>query len=328
MTTPFVVVSYGGGTDSTALLVEAHRRGIVPGAVIFSDTGSEMPHTYRYLDLFDAWLSAHGMPTITRVRWYRQDGSFVSIHEASLQRGEMPSRAYGYSGCSLKWKADPLDKHVQRALHPLARGWRPLERWVGYDATEDRRVKNLRAKEISDWSRWRAPLHEWGIDRSRCVEIIRSAGLPQPGKSSCFVCPSMRAPEVSELRRQYPHLYSLALRIEAAAMAHPNASGRPKSRGLGMNLVPERPWADLDSPEAPVDPEEAEDSLPCGCHDLRAEWRPPTRAYRPRPARLDRYRHLLGRSPDSEVARLAGVLPSVVGRMRRRMGIEAVGRCA
>ena len=57
---------------------------------------------------------------------------------------------------------------------------------------------------------------------------------------------------------------------------------------------------------------------------LRSECGP----YRPRPARLDPYRQLFGRVPDAEIARKAGVHRSVVGGMRRRMGIAAVGRGA
>lgn len=44
-----IVVNFGGGTNSTALLVGMHERGIRPDVIVFSDTGSEVPHTYAHL---------------------------------------------------------------------------------------------------------------------------------------------------------------------------------------------------------------------------------------------------------------------------------------
>lgn len=57
-----LVVSYGVGVDSTALLVGLRQRGVVPDAILFADTGSEKPETYRYLPLIDAWLDRIGFP--------------------------------------------------------------------------------------------------------------------------------------------------------------------------------------------------------------------------------------------------------------------------
>ncbi len=48
----FVVVGYGGGTDSTALLVECVKRGIKVDMILFADTGAEKPHTYAYVNYF------------------------------------------------------------------------------------------------------------------------------------------------------------------------------------------------------------------------------------------------------------------------------------
>ena len=42
-----LVVSYGAGVDSTAMLVGLRRLGVVPDAVLFADTGGEKPATYR-----------------------------------------------------------------------------------------------------------------------------------------------------------------------------------------------------------------------------------------------------------------------------------------
>lgn len=54
-----LVVSYGMGVDSTALLVGLAARGIRPDAILFADTGAERPETYAYLAPFNRWLEEH-----------------------------------------------------------------------------------------------------------------------------------------------------------------------------------------------------------------------------------------------------------------------------
>ena len=43
------MVSYGGGANSTALLIGLHQHRIPVDLILFADTGAEHPHTYAYL---------------------------------------------------------------------------------------------------------------------------------------------------------------------------------------------------------------------------------------------------------------------------------------
>ena len=54
--------------------------------------------------------------------------------------------------------------------------------------------------------------------------------MPQPGKSSCFFCPSMRAEEIIDLREQHPDLFRRAIVLEDNA--RPNLK---TVKGLGRN---------------------------------------------------------------------------------------------
>jgi len=54
------MVSYGGGANSTALLIGLHQHRIPVDLILFADTGAEHPHTYAYLDVMDDWLKDHG----------------------------------------------------------------------------------------------------------------------------------------------------------------------------------------------------------------------------------------------------------------------------
>jgi len=289
-----IIVSYGGGTDSTALLIEAHNRGIRPDLIVFADTGSEMPHTYKYLSIFGEWLAKVGFPEIQVVRRYRKDAAaemldragivgkatptlvqalgtdddFTPLHIECLKTNQLPSAAFGYSKCSHKYKQAPIDRWVE--AHPsvreaIAQGV-IVERWIGYDATEGGRVANIAHKPPP--FKWRAPLYEWDIARAECRELIKAAGLPQPGKSSCFMCPNMRGHEIDALAKQYPELMEIALKIEDDAVRLTIETPDMQRQGLGRGTKGMR-WSEwLKRPkQMSIFVDDDDESMPCGCHD-------------------------------------------------------------
>ncbi len=69
------------------------------------------------------------------------------------------------------------------------------------------------------------------------MEAIERAGIPQPGKSSCFFCPSTRKRDVIQLAKDYPDLMARALAMEA----NMNAKKPGPVKGLGRHFA----WADL-----------------------------------------------------------------------------------
>ena len=102
------MVSYGGGVNSTALLIGLHQHRIPVDLILFADTGAEHPHTYAYLDIMDRWLKGHGMPPITRVYKTTRDSKRLTLEQECLQSGTLPSIAYGFKRCSLKHKIGTL----------------------------------------------------------------------------------------------------------------------------------------------------------------------------------------------------------------------------
>ena len=88
-------------------------------------------------------------------------------------------------------------------------------KFIGYDAGESYRSDKVLLGDLADpkYSKW-YPLMEWGWDRAACQRAIDDAGLPQPGKSSCFFCPSMRAEEIIYLRDHHPDLFRRAIALE------------------------------------------------------------------------------------------------------------------
>ncbi len=240
------IVSYGAGTNSTAMLVEMVRRGEDCAAVVFADTGGERPETYEHVLTFSEWLVAHGYPAITTVR---NDGMHGTLEAECLTNKRLPSIAFGFASCSDKYKRRPFQKWLK------GRGLEDVTVCIGFDADEPNRANRGNSKDDPYLKRY--PLIEWNMGRDECVEAIRAAGLALPGKSSCFFCPSSKPREVLDLKRRYPELLRRALAIEAQAET-------TSIKGLGRDWK----WADLAHyDDAQGDLFACRLDTPCGCYD-------------------------------------------------------------
>lgn len=217
------IVSYGGGTNSTALLIGLHERGERPDAITFADTGSERPETYAYVATMNAWCKRVGFPEIVTVM---KGGRAETLEENCLRMKMLPSAAYGYKGCSHKYKIEPQEQWAnndERCKAAWAAGEKVVK-MIGYDADEEHRAKIPEDKKYT----YHYPLVEWGWGRDECVDAIARAGLCQPGKNACFFCPSSKPKEIRMMAATHPELIIRALELEANAET-------TAVKGLGRN---------------------------------------------------------------------------------------------
>jgi len=256
-----VVVSCGGGTNSTALLIGLVERQEPADLILFADTGGERPGTYAYLELFSDWLTERGYPAIETVIQVDRDGKELSLERECADKGRLPSLAYGFKKCSQKFKIFPQDKRVnnwQPARDAWSRGEK-VTKLIGFDADEPGRAQRQQAMESEKWI-WRHPLIEWNWGREECVEAIESAGLPSPGKSSCFFCPAMKPREILQLKACHPDLLERALAIERAAA--------PNCRGAIVGLGRDWKWEQMvKADEAQLKLFKTGPKTLCGCYD-------------------------------------------------------------
>jgi len=73
------IVSFGGGTNSAALLIGLYKHKIPIDLITFADTGAEHPHTYQFIEIINQWLAEHGMPQITVVQYVDRYGNRLSL---------------------------------------------------------------------------------------------------------------------------------------------------------------------------------------------------------------------------------------------------------
>lgn len=249
-----IVVAYGGGLNSTAVLVGMAQRKVVPDAIVFADTGAEKPATYDHVAWMDAWCSRNGFPRIEVVRNERE-----TLEEKCLRNGVLPSLAYGLKSCSLVFKKDPQEKWAT-AWERGQEAWNFGERCIkviGFDAGETRRAG---IKNDERWIFW-YPLIEWDMDREACLALLTAEGVPVPPKSSCFFCPASTKREILDLSIKHADLMARALKLEAHAK---DAGNLTTTKGLGRRFA----WADFLNSEcrqARLFPDP--DDVPCMCAD-------------------------------------------------------------
>lgn len=223
-----LIVNYGCGVDSTAMLIGMHRRGEKPDLIIFADVGVEKPETYAYLSIMNAKLAEWGWPTITVVKNTPSRAQYTTLEGNCLVNETLPSLAFGFKSCSLKWKAEPMDRFLlgvtrgpnknagwAPAVQSLAKGIKPVK-CIGYDAgpADSRRAVN---RTEDDHFNYRYPLREWGWDREQSIREIIAEGMPVPTKSACFFCPASKPWELWTLAAFHPELFLRAIIIEDTA---------------------------------------------------------------------------------------------------------------
>ncbi len=206
-----LVVCYGMGVDSTAMLVGFVQRGVRPDLILFADVGAERQVTYDYLPIINAWLRAHGCPEVVVVKYeprnFKNWPPYRSLEENLLTNISLPAVAYGGHTCSSKWKISAQDDFVDNWA-PARACWSlggRVRRAVGFEDSPHEHKRSARcatfAIQDSDANRYETqfPLQEWGWNRERCIEVIRAERLPVPSKSSCYFCTAMKPWEVIEL---------------------------------------------------------------------------------------------------------------------------------
>jgi hypothetical protein len=246
-----LVVAYGLGVNSTAMLVEFARRGIRPDLILFADTGGEKPETYAYLAVILAYLKKVKFPPVVTVRYEPKTATYHTLEGQCLATGTLPSLAYGGKSCSAKYKRQPQDKMILSRFPPaeFVGGGKRVVRAIGFDASEERRTYAGVVKAVGldagedhrlTWAKPKPgeadekkpsreawldanyfsywyPLMDWGMDRAGCERSIRGAGLPVPMKSACWFCPASKKHEIVWLREHHPELLERALAIEENA---------------------------------------------------------------------------------------------------------------
>lgn len=217
-------LSFGGGVNSTALLLLLTDRG-EHFETVFVNHGGDHPDTYKYIDyLREQGFEIHE----TRPNHHGHQ----TLYDYCIAKKIMPTVFFRW--CTHYFKVLPYLRYIEPHL--------PCVSCIGFDADEGARVKKNMGREI----RYRIehmvenhfPLYEEGIDRDKCLDIIREHGLRVPPKSGCYFCPFQRKTEYRNMFLNTPELFHRVVELERNCVSKNNVflcGGKPISEVAMMH---------------------------------------------------------------------------------------------
>lgn len=247
---PLRAVSYGGGVQSTALLVLAAQRRIDFPLFLMANVGddSENPKTMDYVrDVATPYAAEHGIELHLLDR-LRRDGTVETLWSRLMD--DRPCKACAETGlvdgvvcekCSGDGRVQSRSLPIPVRMSNGAPGTRSctadfkirvIAKWlkangasadnpatIGIGISLDE-IMRANSRRVEPHERVVYPLiglgEETGLKLTRqdCTQLIRRAGLPVPPKSSCFFCPFHRPSAWTELRREQPDLFDKSVVLE------------------------------------------------------------------------------------------------------------------
>lgn len=234
------VVSYGGGTQSTALLVLAARGELDVQTFLFANVGqdSEAKHTLDYLEqVAKPFAAQHGI-ALHELAFTRKDGTQETLYQRMTKPGSksipipvrLTSGAPAFRACTTDWKIKVIAKWLkQHGATPTD----PACVSLGISRDESDRVKDSQIAWIQnrfpllfDYSGDEVTFRAQMLSRADCMHVIESAGLPLPGKSACSFCPYTKMREWREMRKNDPTEFERVARLEELMNERRTAKGK------------------------------------------------------------------------------------------------------
>lgn len=202
---PIRVFSFGGGTQSTAVMVmQAQGKLEVPyDAFLFSNVGddSENPETLAYLrDYTIPYAEQNNIPLLILHKTTRGIGQETLLQYIHRVRSSVPiparmsNGAPGNRSCTIDYKIRVVDKWIRqhKFTHAIVGLGISVDEYTRAKDTHwhDREPGNPeKAKHIRFWKQRHYPLLDQMLRRDDCISLVLQAGLPRPPKSACWFCP-------------------------------------------------------------------------------------------------------------------------------------------
>jgi hypothetical protein len=218
-------ISYGGGVQSTSLLVLAAQGRIDFDLFLFANVGadSENPETLEYVhEVAMPFAVRHGIELVELHRIPTRGihkGEVETLFGRLTRPGSrslpipvrMSNGAPGTRACTADFKVRVVGRELRRRG---ATAERPATVGLGISVDEIKRAKPG-IDPLAPYQRRVYPLLDLGLRLGNCKRVIAGAGLPVPPRSSCWFCPLHGKEEWRRLKRRQPALFARACWLEA-----------------------------------------------------------------------------------------------------------------
>lgn len=218
----YVVASFSGGKDSTAMVLHMIEMGEHIDEVINVDTGMEFPEMYKHIENVRKIIEDAGI----KFTVLRNDMPFEYLMFDQFIQSKKYGDHYGYGWptpvtrwCTGSMKINVLKKYYRT----LTEEKESIVQCVGLAADE---VKRLERKHNNQKGH-RHPLAEWGWTEKDCLEYCYKRGFDWDGlyrifnRVSCWCCPLSNIGELRNLWKYRPELWERLQNMDDRVMSNP-----------------------------------------------------------------------------------------------------------
>lgn len=212
-------ISYGGGVQSTAMIVLATQGKIQADVALFANTGddSENPETLTFVrNIMMPWSAERGVPVIELQRNVGREGNATLYQRLVSQENKNIHIPIGFENRKGKGNRKCTIEHKVQVIYSWLRerGARKRNQATVYVGISFDEIERLRDSSMVTYIKTEYPLVDMRLTRSHCMKIIEDAGLPVPPKSSCYFCPFHTAAQWKKMKRDKPELFQKAVELE------------------------------------------------------------------------------------------------------------------
>ena len=261
---PLTVLWFGGGQDSTALLLMAKYHEQFKAkycqanfVVVMSDTGNEYPETYNHIANAAKFSRHNGIPFF----FLKADMGFHTPSWQTLQtqmkRNNSIMSVVGTKSCTDSLKIQPcykfLDWYVgekygfktgyKRGIKAYEKQFGKINVIIGFAKGEDTRIATPADSDKPDkrplWMQrtvqYNYPLIDYGMDRQDCqayIEDKKEFVVPMP--SNCMFCMFQSQQEVIFLERFFPKVFDKWVQFENNKIKRDESRGKDPKKNLGV----------------------------------------------------------------------------------------------
>lgn len=216
--------SFGGGVQSTAMLVLAAEGKIARGPMLFSNVGdnSEHPAVFDYIREHSRPYAEKHDIDLRELAWVDRTGRKRRLLDELLEQKKsvpIPVRmagggAPGRRRCTDRYKITVVARELRRLGATKEAPW---ELGIGISLDEYQRMRTDTRNPRYVFS---YPLIELEVTRQDALNIIGKAGLPTPPRSACWFCPLHSAAEWEAMARNEPELFAASVELESTLNDH------------------------------------------------------------------------------------------------------------
>lgn len=239
------IVSFSGGKDSTAMLLEMLERDMKIDCILFCDTGLEFPAMYEHIAKVEKNIGQ-------KITIVKSEHSFEEyMFDVPVRRGadspvvqKYGAQLYGYGwpGPRMRWCTTMLkDAPRTRFLRDLRKQYEVIE-YIGIAADERYRLERKRNQNPNH----RHPLMDWGWTEDDCLQYCYARGYDWDGlyehfkRVSCWCCPLQSLSELRELHQHFPDLWERLKVWDKRTWFHVRADYSAEE--LEVRFLMEREW--------------------------------------------------------------------------------------